>query len=54
MALSLTPDQDRTIAPVDVVELDGDHLGRPQSKASENHQHGVVAPADRRWCPRGV
>ena len=45
--LALAPDQDRAGPPVDIIELDRDHLRRAQAEASQNHQHRVVAPTDR-------
>lgn len=54
MPLAFSPDQDRAVAPVDIVELDGDSLGRPEAEARKHHEHGVVAPADRGRCPGRV
>ena len=45
---ALTPDEDFARAPVDVVELDRDNLGRAKSEPRHEQQHRVVAP------PNGV
>src|ERR1700733_13714808 len=47
MPLPLASDHDRTGSPVNVVELDRDDLRRAQTKASEDDQHGIVAPSNR-------
>ena len=44
--LALAPDQDRAGAPVEVIELDRDHLRCAQAEACHNHQHRVVASPD--------
>ena len=46
--LALAPDEDLARAPVDVVELDRDNLGRAKSEPRHEQQHRVVAP------PNGV
>ena len=45
MPVALAADEDLAGSPVDIVDLHGDHFGRPQPEAGEQQHHGIVAPA---------
>jgi len=54
MPLAFAADQNRPVAPVNVVKPDGYDLRRSETQSCEHHEHRVVAPADRGRCPAGI
>src|SRR6516225_1383601 len=48
MPLPLAAYDQLTGPPVDIIELDGDHLRRAQTKAREQEDHGIVAAPETR------
>ena len=45
--IALATDDQLAATPVDIVELDGDCLRRPEAEACENHEHCIIAPSGR-------